>query len=164
MTAEHCRAARNVLLAIGAAGFIVLAAASVGCRSTHYEGSSVGFYPPGSTPTTAWDYVASLYVTTQQSGSMYDIQDKTVHIRVEDRKGVRLLDDAVDLTCRDVAGRCTWNSFGRITVRLYEVDADAPPEFEDWWVEPHPPHARLMRTFEYSYDSGLRRFTRMRAE
>lgn len=122
----------------------------------------MGYYPPGSTYTTAWDFKTILYVETPDAGSMFDVQDKHVWVRVEDRDGNRLLNDRLNFTSRLVEGRCSWDDFDNLEVRLYEVTQDGSYEYQDVAVEPHAPHAKLLQQLTYRYDASAEKFIRVR--
>jgi hypothetical protein len=110
-------------------GFVlaVNAAVFVGLGPVQFEGSTFAYFrsdrPNNMNAVSDAQYVADLYVETQDSGSMFDVQDKSAWIRVENAKGVRLLDEKLRLHSGMLSASANWPTFATLQVTLWEGES-----------------------------------------
>lgn len=135
-----------------------------GCKGVHFLETGAGYYPAGATYAD-YDYEAVLYTETSDSGSMYDLQDKAVWIRVEDQAGKRFLNDKIEVRACMVEGTAVWSPFEDLAVELVEVGyerqgAEASRN-DPYSVALARSGPRTIATLRYHYNEEKKRFEKV---
>lgn len=130
-----------------------------GCRGVMFERGDIGFFPPGTTYQYGYAYGAFWYMETSDSGSTYSRQEKDVWVRVEDRKGARLLNDKMHFRCCQIIGKCSWSRFDTLDVELLEEgDANVGDPYSAALAKTGP---RTIARLKYRYDATNGQFERV---
>jgi hypothetical protein len=145
---------------------VVNAAVFVGLGPSQFEGNSIGYFrsdrPNNLNAVADAQYVAGLYVETQDSGSMHDVQNKSVWVRVEDAKGAQLLDDRLDLRCGQVNASAQWPTMASLEVTLWEGGQAFDKGYNAEYIAAlQASGAKKMLVLDYRYDATKGRFERV---
>lgn len=155
---RHHHVRKGVVLILGA----ILSGALLGCvEEVPYTQGGAGYFPPGSSYQTCL-YRATVGDELHGTGSFFDLLDRRVWVDVYDQKDRQLLHDDIGMMrAHLVVGRTTWATFDDLEVRLYDVIGDGSAEYEEVTVEPHAPHAKLLRRLHYRFDKASGKFVRV---
>jgi len=149
-------------------GFVlaVNAAVFVGLGPVQFQGSTFAYFrsdrPNNMNAVSDAQYAADLYVETQDPGSMLRVQDKSAWIRVENAKGVRILNDKVRLHSGMLSASGKWPTFATLEVTLWEGQSVYDKGFNTEYIAAlEAAGAKQIAKLSYAYVPASGKFRRV---
>lgn len=142
---------------------LLVACMAAACKPVNYEMDEAGAFPPGTTfAANDWKYGVFVYQSSSDTGTLCDLQNKDVWIRVAPRHGSLLVNDHLgEIRACLVVGKVSWRDFDRIDVALWEEGGSG--EWNDSYSQALAKSGgRLLRTVSYVYDPTQKTFVRIK--